>query len=196
MGCPKSKKDGRILVSGKMTFMETEDFNCYRVPIHSNVLDSANFRIPLLYVKILPTYSDGIKSFIIKANFLIMWTIKKHAVPLHLAYLHVLLFFVSYFRFQTWLNMELDLKSLFRLHVTRCAQLYSLAETRQPPHPLAFGLAYTGALLVSHLFVTRWFQKMCFKAPDWAVIGWRRPGDGEGADLLHPSLQEQSRLYE
>ncbi len=34
------------------------------------------------------------------------------------------------------LNMEVDLQSLFGLHVTWCAQLYSLAETLQPaPSP-------------------------------------------------------------
>jgi hypothetical protein len=42
--------------------------------------------------------------------------------------------------------------------MSRDAQLYSLAETRQPPHPPAFGLAYTRSLLVSqdrrHIFVT------------------------------------------
>ena len=57
------------------------------------------------------------------------------------------------------LNMELDLQSLFGLHVTWCAQLYSLAETRLPPIHTAFGLVYTRALLVSQdrrhlLFVT------------------------------------------
>ncbi len=34
--------------------------------------------------------------------------------------------------------MELDLQSLFWLHM----QLYSLAETQQPPHPPAFGLIH------------------------------------------------------
>jgi hypothetical protein len=42
------------------------------------------------------------------------------------------------------LNMELDLQSLFGLHVTWCAQLYSLAETPQLPPPPAFGLALRG----------------------------------------------------
>jgi hypothetical protein len=46
------------------------------------------------------------------------------------------------------LNMELDLQSLFGLHVTGYAQLYSLAETPQSPHPPAFGLdiLYEGAI--------------------------------------------------
>ncbi len=46
------------------------------------------------------------------------------------------------------LNMEVDLQSLFGLHVTWCAQLYSLAETRNPPspHPPALGLKYEGAI--------------------------------------------------
>jgi hypothetical protein len=39
-------------------------------------------------------------------------------------------------------SMELDLQSLFGLHVTWCAQLYSLAETPQLPPPPAFGLAF------------------------------------------------------
>jgi hypothetical protein len=55
--------------------------------------------------------------------------------------------------------MELDLPSLFGLHV-HCAQLYSLAETPQLTPPPAFGFIYEG-LLVSqdrrHLsFVTPW----------------------------------------
>jgi hypothetical protein len=33
------------------------------------------------------------------------------------------------------LNIEVDLQSLFGLHVTGCAQLYSLAETPQTPSP-------------------------------------------------------------
>ncbi len=44
------------------------------------------------------------------------------------------------------LKMELDIHSLFELHV-HCAQLYSLAETPQPPRPpLAFGVIYEGAI--------------------------------------------------
>ena len=31
--------------------------------------------------------------------------------------------------------MDLDLQSLFGLHVTVCEQLYSLAETPPPPNP-------------------------------------------------------------
>jgi hypothetical protein len=53
------------------------------------------------------------------------------------------------------LNMELDLQSLFGLHVYT-VQLYSLSETPHPPPPY-FG-TYTRALLViqdrRHLFVT------------------------------------------
>ncbi len=41
-------------------------------------------------------------------------------------------------------NIELDLQSLFGLHVTWCAQLFSLAETLQHPPPPAFGLIYDG----------------------------------------------------
>jgi hypothetical protein len=39
--------------------------------------------------------------------------------------------------------MEVDLQSLFGLHVKWCAQLYSLAET---PHPQALGLVYEGSM--------------------------------------------------
>ncbi len=58
------------------------------------------------------------------------------------------------------LNMEVDNQSLFGLHVTWCAHLYSLAETTQLL-PLSPHLArITRALLVSkdrrHLFVTPW----------------------------------------
>jgi hypothetical protein len=57
----------------------------------------------------------------------------------------------------TW-NMEGDLHSLFGLHVTWCAQLYSLAETPQLPPLPPHRDSYTRALLVSkdrrHLFVS------------------------------------------
>jgi hypothetical protein len=44
------------------------------------------------------------------------------------------------------LNVELDLQSLFRLHVHRCTH-YSLAETPQLPRPhLAFELIYEGPI--------------------------------------------------
>ncbi len=58
------------------------------------------------------------------------------------------------------LNMEVDLQSLLGLHVTWCAQLYSLAETPQPPPPPIppHWDSYTRALLVRkdrrHLCVT------------------------------------------
>ncbi len=56
-----------------------------------------------------------------------------------------------------WLNMEVDLQSLFGLHVTWCEQLYSLAETPQLPPSPRIGTRITRALLVSkdrrHLFV-------------------------------------------
>ncbi len=56
------------------------------------------------------------------------------------------------------LNMEVDLQSLFGIHVTWCAQLYSLAEAPQPPPIPPLWDSYTRALLVSknrrHLFVT------------------------------------------
>ncbi len=43
--------------------------------------------------------------------------------------------------------MEVDLQSLFGLHVKWCAQLYSLAETPQlPPSPLHLDSYYEGAI--------------------------------------------------
>jgi len=55
------------------------------------------------------------------------------------------------------LNMEVDLQSLFGLDVTWCAQLYSLAETPQPPIPPHWD-SNTRALLVRkdrrHICVT------------------------------------------
>ncbi len=45
------------------------------------------------------------------------------------------------------LNMAEDLQSLFGLHVTLCAQLYSLAKTPQlPPLPPHLGSHYEGAI--------------------------------------------------
>ncbi len=43
--------------------------------------------------------------------------------------------------------MELELQSLFGIHVKWCAQLFSLAETPQPPPPPAFGLIYEGGAI-------------------------------------------------
>jgi hypothetical protein len=40
--------------------------------------------------------------------------------------------------------MELDIQRLFGLHP--CAQLYSFAETQQPPSPPPIGLLYEGAI--------------------------------------------------
>ncbi len=58
------------------------------------------------------------------------------------------------------LNMEIDLQSIFGLHVTWCAQLFSLAETPQLPPSPCIWTRITRALLVSkdwrHLFVTPW----------------------------------------
>jgi hypothetical protein len=42
------------------------------------------------------------------------------------------------------LNMELAFQSLFGIHVTGCAQLYSLDETRNSLPPSAFGLVLRG----------------------------------------------------
>ncbi len=44
---------------------------------------------------------------------------------------------------QQRLNMEVDLQSLFGLHVTWCAQLYSLAEIPPPPNLYSY---YEGAI--------------------------------------------------
>jgi hypothetical protein len=56
------------------------------------------------------------------------------------------------------LNMEVDLQSLFGLHLTWCAQLFSLAETPQLPTSPRIWTRITRVLLVSkdrrHLFVT------------------------------------------
>jgi hypothetical protein len=55
--------------------------------------------------------------------------------------------------------MELDLQSLFGLHVCSCTHWLRPRNPRPPPIPLHFG-SYTRALLVSqerrHLFVTPW----------------------------------------
>jgi hypothetical protein len=65
--------------------------------------------------------------------------------------------------------MEVDLQSLFGLHVTLCAHLFSLAETRQLPPPPRIWTRITRALLVSkdrrHLF---------FNPPD-SIYGGRSP---------------------
>ncbi len=56
--------------------------------------------------------------------------------------------------------MEVDLQSLFGLHVSWCAQVYSLAKTPQLPPSPRIWTRITRALLVSkdrrHLFVTPW----------------------------------------
>ncbi len=61
------------------------------------------------------------------------------------------------------INMEIDLQSLFGLHVTWCAQLYSLAGTPQLPPAPRIWTRITRALLVSkdrrHLFVTPWSRR-------------------------------------
>ncbi len=79
------------------------------------------------------------------------------------------------------LSMELDLQSLFGLLVTWCTQLYSLAETPQPPPPPHLDSS-TRALLVSqdrrHLFMTPWYlppqlehtTQLCLWSRD---MGWK-----------------------
>ncbi len=56
--------------------------------------------------------------------------------------------------------MVVDLQSLFGVHVTRCAQLYSLAETPQLQPSPRIWTRIMRAQLVSkdrrHLFVTPW----------------------------------------
>ncbi len=59
-------------------------------------------------------------------------------------------------------NMEVDLQSLFVLHVTWCAQLYSLAETRQPPPIPPHWTRIRGRYWSAdrrHLFVTPWWAR-------------------------------------
>jgi hypothetical protein len=62
--------------------------------------------------------------------------------------------------------MEVDLQSLFGLHVTWCAQLYSLAETPQHPPSPRIWTCITRALLVRkdrwQLFVTPWGRETEF----------------------------------
>jgi hypothetical protein len=67
------------------------------------------------------------------------------------------------------LNMELDLQSLFGLHVYSCTH-WPTPHNPPPPHPPAFGLIYcTRALLVSqdrrHLFVTPCPQLSLLRCP-------------------------------
>jgi hypothetical protein len=52
--------------------------------------------------------------------------------------------------------MEVDLRSLFGLHVTWYAQLYSLAETTPQPLPPALGWDSMVSKDRRHLFVTAW----------------------------------------
>ncbi len=63
------------------------------------------------------------------------------------------------------LNMEVDLQSLFGLHATWCAQLYSLAEISQLPPSPRIWTRITRASLVRkyrrHLFVTPWYGHFC-----------------------------------
>ncbi len=92
--------------------------------------------------------------------------------------------------------MEVDLQSLFGLHVTWCTQLYSLAETPQLPPYLD---SDTRALLISkhrrHLFVTPWFYALC--QPVWGDQAGR-PGVPEPgpAPRRHSGEQHQHVLRE
>ncbi len=55
--------------------------------------------------------------------------------------------------------MEEDLQSLFGLHVTGCAQQYSLTETPQLPPPPQLDSYYEGAISQKdrrHIFETPW----------------------------------------
>ncbi len=54
------------------------------------------------------------------------------------------------------LNMEVDLQSLFGLHVTLCAQLYSLAEAQQLPPPIIFKVFFY------HFWENEKFRKVFF----------------------------------
>ncbi len=90
------------------------------------------------------------------------WGWGVHTHPFHCSYHHVQSCSVR----SSWegryhrLNMEVDLQRLFELHVTWCAQLYSLAETPQLPPSPHIWTCITRALLVSkdrrHLIVTQW----------------------------------------
>ncbi len=73
------------------------------------------------------------------------------------------------------LNLEVDLQSLFGLHVTWCAQLHSLTDTPQLPLPPALGLQDLYTILVSrdrrHLFVTPSVTCFPFSENTWALFG-------------------------
>ncbi len=78
------------------------------------------------------------------------------------------------------LNMESDLHSLFGLHVTWCAQLFT-ADTPHPPPPRpppAYGLIYearywAGSQDRRHLLAPPWIQFISF--PDGAMRAGVRP---------------------
>ncbi len=76
--------------------------------------------------------------------------------PRHKSHLHVNYCIIPIHR----LNIEIDPQSLFGLHVTWCAQLFSLAETPQPQPSPRLWAHIRGALLVSldrrHLLVSPW----------------------------------------
>ncbi len=69
------------------------------------------------------------------------------------------------------LNMEVDLQSLFGLHGSWCAQLYSFAETPQLPPSPCIWTRITRALLVRkdrrHIFVTPWQSLCCILYCTW-----------------------------
>jgi hypothetical protein len=95
--------------------------------------------------------------------------------------------------------MEVDLQSLFGLHVTWCAQLHSLADTPQLPPPPPLLDSYTrAALLVSkdrrHLFVTPWTLPTVSElqlCPEWLAFVPCTPdmdcgvGEGDGKYLMN-----------
>ncbi len=83
------------------------------------------------------------------------------------------------------LNMEVDLQSLFGLHVTWCSQLQSLAVTPQPPPSPRIWTRIKRALLVSrdrrHLFVTPWCISSLSQIPirflqENCCLAWRLVG--------------------
>ncbi len=84
--------------------------------------------------------------------------------------------------------MEVDLQSLFGLHVTWCAQLYSLAKTPLLPPLPRIGTRITRTLLVSkerrHLCVTPCWRPSLFSwtSPWRSVWGaWTRTWSGTGS---------------
>jgi hypothetical protein len=90
------------------------------------------------------------------------------------------------------LNMEVILESLFGLHVTWCAQLYSLAATPPPPPILRIGLVYKGAIAQQRQTtclcnpLRNPLQTACCGIQELAYdsVNWLTGGQGFGSALI------------